>query len=104
MEQHSRFPEQVTPGHSLSGPISGPSGVASSNFTVKLVPVITGTVVMTPNHGGSGGTFSPTSVSLTNASPIGTFTYTPSSKGTKKISITNNRGLFNPAGVAYVAT
>lgn len=88
----------------LSGPTSGVVSTASSAFSVGVSPVggaITGTVTVTPNDGGASGTFSPTSVNLTSASPTATFTYTPSSTGSKTISVTNNGNLSNPASNSY---
>lgn len=91
----------------LTGPASGVSGVASSNFSVGVSPVggaITGTNTVTPSDASGGGTFAPTSVSLTTASPAATFTYTPSSTGAKTISVTNNGGLSNPSSITYTAS
>lgn len=88
----------------LTGPSTGTSGVASSNFTVGTNGAITGTVVVTPSDGGAGGTFTPTTVSLTSGSPTGTFTYTPSSTGAKTISVTNSAGLSNPSSLTYTVT
>jgi hypothetical protein len=90
----------------LSGPSSGTSGVPSTNFTVAL-PVggaISGTMIVTPSDGGGGGTFAPSTVSLTTGAPSATFTYTPASAGAKTISVTNNRGLTNPGNLTYTAT
>ena len=88
----------------LSGPSSGAVGVASTNFTVGANGSITGTVVVTPSDGGGGGTFTPTTVSISSGSPTGTFTYTPASSGAKTISITNNGGLTNPSSLTYTAS
>lgn len=92
----------------LTGPTTGAVSAVSTNFTAALAPVgaaASGTVVVTPSDGGAGGTFSPTTVSLTTAAPSATFTYTPSSTaGAKTISITNNGGLSNPASITYTAT
>lgn len=91
----------------MTGPTGGVVSVASTNFTVGVSPVggtITGTVVVTPSDGGAGGTFTPTTVSLTEAAPTATFTYTPASTGAKTISATNNGGLTNPANIVYTAT
>jgi hypothetical protein len=91
----------------LTGPTTGTAGVASSNFTVGVSPVgsnITGTVVVTPSDGGAGGTFSPTSVSLTTASPTATFTYTAAAAGTITISTTNNGSLTNPTSITFTAS
>lgn len=86
-----------------ASPSNGYVGVASTNFTVGANGAITGTVVVTPNDGGAGGTFNPTTVSISSASPTGTFTYTPSTIGAKTISTTNNGGLANPTSVTYTA-
>ena len=76
--------------YTLYGPISGAVGQASGNFTVTLGSgTLSGTVVITPADGGAGGTFRPTSVSLTNSDRSGTFTYTPAAAGSDTISTTN---------------
>lgn len=93
-------------GVTMSGPSSGTTGVASSNFTIGVTPSggpITGTVVVTPADGGAGGTFTPTTVSLTTGSPTATFTYTPASTGAKTISVTNDGGLTNPSNITYTS-
>lgn len=90
----------------LSGPTTGLVGSPSSSFSVGVSPVggtITGTVVVTPNDSSGGGTFTPTTVSLTNASPTASFTYTPGSAGTKTIGVTNNGSLTNPTAISYSA-
>ena len=92
---------------SMTGPTGGVSGVASTNFTLGVTPLtgtISGTLVVTPADSGAGGTFTPTTRSLTTASPTGTFTYTPASAGAKTISVTNNGGLANPANITYTAS
>jgi hypothetical protein len=92
----------------LAGPASGVVSTASAAFGVGVSPVggaISGTVVVTPSDGGGGGTFNPTSVNLTTASPTATFTYTPSATpGARTISATNNGGLANPANLTYTST
>ena len=92
-------------GYSFTGPITGDVGDASTNFTVSLPPesTLTGTVIITPSDAGDGGTFTPTTLSLTTASPSGTFTYTPASGGIKTLSVTNNRGLVNPPQILYTS-
>jgi hypothetical protein len=91
--------------YTLTGPSSGDPLVASSNFTVALPlgGLVTGTITVTPNDGGDGGTFIPATVGLTTGAPSATFTYTPASVGVKTISATNNRGLINPANLTYTA-
>jgi hypothetical protein len=93
----------------LTGPSTGPTGVASTNFTVSLPVggVVVATVIVTPTDALptlSAGTFTPTSVNLTTGAPSATFTYTPLAIGAKTISVTNNRGLTNPANLTYTAT
>lgn len=88
----------------MTGPTSGTAGVASTNFTIGADDVITGTVVVTPSDGGAGGTFTPTTVSISSGTPTATFTYTPSSTGAKTISVTNNGGLTNPSNITYTAS
>jgi hypothetical protein len=85
----------------LTGPGSGDTATASSNFTVAANGSIAGTVIVTPNDASGGGTFTPTSVSISAASPTGTFTYTPASVGIKSIATTNNGGLTNPTAISY---
>lgn len=95
-------------GATMTGPTTGAVSVASSNFTIALTPVggtLSGAVVYTPSDGGAGGTFTPTSRSLTQAAPSGTFTYTSSAAaGVRTISVTNDRGLANPANLTYTST
>lgn len=88
----------------LSGPSSGSVGSASTNFTVGANGAITGTVTVTPSDGGNGGTFSPTSVNISNGTPTAAFTYTAGSSGTKTISISDNGSLTDAAPLSYSAT
>jgi hypothetical protein len=88
----------------MTGASSGTVGVASTNFTVGANGAITGTVVVTPSDGGAGGTFTPTTVSISSGSPTGTFTYTAASTGAKTISVTNDGGLTNPSNITYTAS
>lgn len=88
----------------MTGPTSGVASAASTAFTVAANGTITGTVVVTPNDGGAGGTFTPTTVSISSGTPTGTFTYTPSSAGAKTIGTTNNGSLSNPATITYTAS
>lgn len=88
-------------------PPSGPVGVASNNYTVTLTDTIAGTVVVTPHTSGTG-FFTPASVSVTNASPNATFTYTPGAVQAATITTTNDRGLSDPTDgptyTSYAAT
>lgn len=93
------------PTYTLTGPTTGVQQVASSNFTVTAdATAITGSVVVTPNDGGKGGTFTPATVSLTAANQAKTFTYTPKVTGAATISATNNAGYTNPAPLTYTAS
>lgn len=87
----------------LSGPSSGTTGVASTNFTVGANGTITGTVVVTPGDASNGGTFTPTTVSISSGTPTGTFTYTPASTGAKTISISDNGGLTDATPLSYTS-
>lgn len=87
----------------LNGPSSGAVDAASTNFNVGVDLLgISGTIVVTPaTDVSSGGSFAPTSVSLTAAAPTGTFTFTPTKSGAHSISVTNDRALADPDPVAY---
>lgn len=86
-------------------PASGLIRNASGNFTVTLgVGDPGGTVVITPAASAGSGTFSPTTVSLTNGSRSATFTFTPTTVGARTITVTNNGALTDPAGVTYTCT
>jgi peptidoglycan hydrolase-like protein with peptidoglycan-binding domain len=87
----------------LTGPTSGIEDVASSVFIVAPNGTLSSSVTVTPASTG-GGSFSPSTVTLTAGSPTSTFTYTPSTVGTKSISITNNGGLTNPSARSYVVS
>jgi hypothetical protein len=106
MDRGERMPERVTVGYSVRGPSGGSVGVPSTSFTVTLIyPAnVAGTITITPNDGGAGGTFFPVSIALTAAAPSDVFNYTAASSGTKTLSTTNNGGLNNPRGLPYVAT
>lgn len=88
----------------LTGPSSGVVGAPSSNFSVAANGAITGTVVVTPDDNGGGGTFSPTSINLSSGSPTGTFTYAAASAGAKSVGVTNNGALTNPADITFTAS
>jgi hypothetical protein len=88
----------------LTGPSTGTVGAASGAFTVGANGSITGTVAVTPNDGSAGGTFEPSSVNISSASPSATFTYAAASAGAKSISLSNNGGLTNPAAVTTTAS
>lgn len=88
----------------LSGPTTSTVGQESATFTVGANGSITGTLVVTPSDANGGGTFTPTSRSLSSAAPTGTFTYNAGSAGSKTISLANDGGLTNPASIALTAS
>lgn len=76
----------------LSGPTSGTTGVASTNFTATTdQPVTVDTPIATVTAGN--GTFSPSAPVILAGTSSVTFTYTPSASQTANISITNSAGL-----------
>ncbi len=91
----------LTPPSSLVSGIAVPYG----SFTVGLPNgrFVSSPVTVTPNDGGEGGTFTPASVVISNASPTASFVYTPATAGAITISVTNNGGLSNPVPVTLTA-
>lgn len=92
-------------GFFFTGPSSGAQDAPSSAFEVSLPDEsgLVGSVIVTPHDGGAGGTFTPSTVALTIDAPVATFTYTPTTSGTRTLTVTNNRGLSNPVGISYNA-
>ncbi|MBP9774154.1 MAG: hypothetical protein KBD00_06065, partial [Candidatus Peribacteraceae bacterium] len=82
-------------------PATSVTGAPSENFTAALpsYSTINGTVTITPSDNGGGGSFSPSSVTLSEAAPSATFTYQGNQAGNKTISFANNRSLTNPSPV-----
>lgn len=75
---------------------------ASNNFTVSITGTHAGLTV-TPSDG-SGGSFSPSSVSLSTGTPSATFTYTPQTSGSKTVACTtNDAAIAAPTSVAFRA-
>ncbi len=93
--------------YNLTPPSSLITGVGdtSGSFTVGLPNgrFVSSPVTVTPNDGGEGGTFTPSSVVLSDANPTATFTYTAAQAGTITIGTTDNGGLNNPAPVIFTA-
>ncbi|MGG7507111.1 glycoside hydrolase family 5 protein [Plantibacter sp. YIM 135249] len=86
----------------LTGPNRGTAGTASAPFTVDYRGLISTAVTVTPNDGGAGGTFSPTSITLAPGfNGLGTFTYTPSGVASYAIATTNSAGLTDPEPVGF---
>lgn len=66
---------------------------------------VVSSLTITPSDGGGGGTFSPTTVSLTAGSAAsGSCTYTPATTGTKTITFTDTSSLTHIYNGAVVAT
>lgn len=83
--------------YTLTGPSTATVGIPSDYFEVALVAGTLGSpVVVTPDDGGAGGTFSVAYVTLSNGTPAALFTYTPASAGTITICVTNDGGLDDP--------
>lgn len=88
----------------LAGPAHGTDGIASMPFEVGVTPVgrpIDSPLTVTMSDGGAGGTFNPPTVSLTNAAPHASVTYTPAADGAVTITATNNAGFTNPVPITY---
>lgn len=93
-------PEPVAT-YSLTGMASGFVGFPAG-FEVALgFGSLDDPVVITPSS--TGGTFSPTSVTLTDEDRSGTFTFTPSLAGYRTISVSNDGGLTNPTSLDFQA-
>lgn len=88
----------------FTGPSSGATGAASTNFTVVANGSLASSVTVSLSDGGAGGSFTPSSLTLTSGSTSATFTYTAASAGAKTLSITNNGGLTNPSSLTYTAS
>ena len=83
--------------YTLSGPSTATVGVPSDYFTVALgAGTLADPVVITPDDGGAGGTFSVAFVTLSDGTRTAIFTYTPAAAGTVTISVTNDDSLTDP--------
>lgn len=71
------------------GPASAPNLVAST-YRVIADGAVTGTVVVTPTDGGAGGSFSPSTYSLSETNPVAEFTYTPATAGPTTLTFTGD--------------
>ena len=91
----------------MTGPTGGVHQVASTPFTVSL-PLqdqLVGDLTVTMDDASGGGTFTPTTVRLSDSDRSKTFTYAPPlTPATKVISISNNLGLTNPASISYISS
>lgn len=88
----------------LTGPTSGTTGSASTNFTITLDHPAVSTITFTPAGTVGTNTFSPTNPQITAGNSTVTFTDTAASDGTHVISVTNNGGLTDIGTVNYVTT
>lgn len=85
----------------LAGPESGNAGEPYV-FTVGSDGFVDEPATVTPNDGGAGGTFDPTTLTLASGETK-TFTYTAASGGEKLLALTNNKGLNNPSPHSFTA-
>lgn len=97
-----------SPVYFLSGPSRGTTGSPSSNFTLSYRGWLPAGAIITPSDTlldgtSASGSFTPASLTLAAATynPTGVFTYTASATDTIVISVTNNKGLTDPAPVGY---
>jgi hypothetical protein len=87
-----------------TGPTGGEVGRESGAFVVTLGPgAPAGTVRVTPTASNGDGMFAPAFVELSAARRSASFVYTPSRWSPRTITVTNDRGLANPPGIAFVA-
>jgi hypothetical protein len=94
----------VSSTYTFTGPTTGTNNVATAPYAVTIPAGtrVVDPIVFTPDSGGGGGTFTPSTVRLTDVDRVGTFTYTLVGTGSKTISVTNDRGLTNPASIVTV--
>ncbi len=99
-------PKLLATTYFMAGPTTGTTSSPSTNFTLSLpLSSVPGSVVtVTPADSSAGGTFTPTTRTLSAATTSATFTYTAATDGAKTISVTNNGGLTNPANITYTAS
>lgn len=78
----------------ITGPSTGSIGMAG-NFVATLSPSLQylPSVTATLSDNGGGGTFSPTTVTVSNGSPVANFTYTPAKGGVLTVSSINGAGV-----------
>lgn len=98
---YTSLPKAAT-GFSFSGPTEGDVGEASAEFTITPNGTFTGTI--TPTAGSGGGNFVPSSLSWSESSSAKQFVYVAVTDGTKTISIPNDQGITEPAGLTYKAS
>lgn len=99
-------PDGGLPDYDLDAPPRGVPGLASPPFAVTLAPGVNpGTATFTPSADGIAGTFTPPSLTLTDATRSGTFTFTQAGStpgsGTIAVAAGVAAGLVPPPAVAY---
>ena len=107
-------PTSLASGYTASGPSSGTTGVASTNFTVTATGgAFSGSQTVTISDGGGGGTFTPgvgapgtSTVTVTPpaASASFTFTYIAISSTTHTLTFTNGQAWSNPGPLSYASS
>lgn len=88
----------------FSGPSSGVAGAASAVFTISANGTVSGSHVVTMGDTSGGGTWSPTTVTLTSGAPSATATYTPVSAGAKTLTAVDAGGYTAPSSLTYTAS
>jgi len=89
----------------LTGPTSGTTGTASTNFTVTLNSAATSTVTITPAGTVGTVTFTPSSPTITVGNTSTTFTANCNTDGTHAISITTSPALsYSGSPINHVTT
>lgn len=88
--------------YGISGPSRGSVSVPSTAITTTYQGLLKTNVTVTPTDGGAGGTFSPTSATMTPGfNGQANFTYTAPSSTVVAIGATNNAGFSNPSSFGY---
>lgn len=85
-------------GYAVTGPNMGPVG-ESSPFVVSVDGLLPTPLVITPSAPGL--TFSPSTITLTNANLTALFSAVSTVQGAASITFTNNGGFANPAAMSY---
>ena len=95
----------VATAFTLSGPASGTTGTASTNFTVTPNAALGQAETVTFSDSGASGTFTPVTLSFANAATASqTFIYTPASVGAKTLTATASPALGTAPTAAYTAS
>jgi len=89
--------------YTMTGPSSGYVGFGS-DFLVTLGPGLVGTVTIVPSSPGLTGTFTPSSLVLTNTVRSGTLSFEPDDEGSGSIRVADDAGLADPADLDFTVT